>query len=67
MRMAKERADMTKENPKRSQPSQRSRRSILPRSKLLNSKSLPMPVGQTKIGINSSHDIQHRTSTNGIP
>ena len=55
MRMAKEKADMTKANPKRSQPSQRSRRSILPRSKLLNSKSLPMPVGQTKIGINHGH------------
>ena len=55
MKMAKERSDMTKENPKRSQPLQRSRRSILPHSQLLNSKSLPMPVGQTKIGINHGH------------
>ena len=49
--MAKEKADTTKENPKPSQPLQRSRRSILPHCKVLNSKSLPMPFGQTKIGI----------------
>ena len=55
MRMAKERATITQENPRRSQPLQRSRRSILPHSQLLNSKSLPTPVGQTKIGINHGH------------
>ena len=36
-------------------PSQRSRRSILPHSQLLNSQGLPMPVGQTKIGVNHGH------------
>ena len=51
MRMAKEKADMTKENPKRSQPSKRRRRSP-PSSRLHHPQSLPMPVGQTKIGIN---------------
>ena len=55
MRMAKERADMTKENPRRSQPSQRRRRSSPPSSRLHHPQSLPMPVGQTKIGINHGH------------
>ena len=49
---AREKADMTKEN-------LRSRRreagGASCRSKLLNSKSLPRPVGQTKIGINHGH------------
>ena len=51
MTMAKEKADKTKENPKRSQPSQRSQRSTLPRSRLLTSQSLPTPVGQIKNGV----------------
>ena len=55
MRMAKEKADMTKENPTRSQPSQRRRRSSPPSSRLHHPQSLPMPVGQTKIGINHGH------------
>ena len=55
MRMAKERADMTRENPRRSQPSQRRRRSSPPSSRLHHPQSLPMPVGQTKIGINHGH------------
>ena len=50
MTMAKEKADMTKENPKRSQPLQRSRRSILTPRKFLNSQILPMPAGQAQIG-----------------
>ena len=55
MRMAKERADMTKENPRRSQPPQKRRRSSPPSSRLHHPESLPMPVGQTKIGINHGH------------
>ena len=47
MRMAKEKVDRIKANRKRSQPSQRNRRSILPHCKL----SLPMPVGMAKIGV----------------
>ena len=49
------RADMTKESPKRSQPPQRRRRSNPPSSRLHHPQSLPMPVGQTKIGINHGH------------
>ena len=49
MRMAKEKAGMTRENPRRSQPSQRRRRSSPPSSRLHHPQSLPMPVGQTKI------------------
>ena len=77
MRMAKEKADMTKENPRRSQSSQRRRRSSPPSSRLHHPQSLPMPVGQTKIGINhghgtnkaGAHPMRHpfRTSANGIP
>ena len=52
MTMAKEKADMTKESPKHSQPLQRNQRSNLPHSRLSFLKSLPMPVGQIKIGIN---------------
>ena len=52
MRMAKEKADMTKENPRRLQPSQGRRRSSPPSSRLHHPQSLPLPVGQTKIGIN---------------
>ena len=55
MRMAKEKADMTKENPRRSQPSQRRWRSSPPSSRLHHPRSLPMPVGQSKIGINHGH------------
>ena len=49
--MAKEKADKKKENPKRSRPSQRRRRSSPPSSRLHHPQSLPMPVGQIKIGI----------------
>ena len=55
MRMAKERADMKKGNPRRSQPPQRRRRSSPPSSRLHHPYSLPMPVGQTKTGINHGH------------
>ena len=55
MRMAKKKADMTKDNPRRSQPSQRRRRSSPPPSRLHHPQSLPMPVGQTKIGISHGH------------
>ena len=51
MKMAKEKADMTKENPRRSQPLQRRR------SRLRHPQSLPMPVGQIKIGINHGHGM----------
>ena len=51
MTMAKEKADKRKENPKRSQPSQGRRRSSPPSSRLHHPQSLPMPVGQIKIGI----------------
>ena len=72
MRMAKEKADMTKDNPRRSQPPHRRRRSSPPSSRLRHPQSLPMPVGQTKIGINHGHGTnkagtQRRTSANGIP
>ena len=50
---------MTKENPRRSQPSQRRRRSSPPSSRLRHPQSLPMPVGQTKIGINHGHRTKH--------
>ena len=51
MTMAKEKVDKRKENPKRSQPSQRRRRNSPPFSRLHHPQSLPMPVGQIKIGI----------------
>ena len=60
LRMAKEKADMTKQNPRRSQPSQRRRRSSPPSSRLRHPQSLPMPVGQTKIGINHGHGMNKR-------
>ena len=55
MRVARERADRRKENPRRSQPPQRRRRSSPPSSRLHHPWSLPMPVGQTKTGINHGH------------
>ena len=54
LRMAKERADMTR----KIQNVRSHRREVggaSCHSQLLNSKSLPMPVGQTKIGINHGH------------
>ena len=65
MTMAKEKADKKKENPKRSQPSQRRRRSSPPSSRLHHPQSLPMPVGQIKIGIHlgvnkaGAHPMRH--------
>ena len=43
MTMAKEKADKKKDNPKRSQPLQRRRRSSPPSSRLHHPQSLPMP------------------------
>ena len=49
MTVAKAKADMTKENPKRSQPQQRIWRSSPLISRLHHPQSLHMPVGQTKM------------------